>query len=281
MHVLWCRIVAVLLVAVGVPVASVAVPDETCFKETGRCISGRFAAYWAENGGLPVFGFPITTAAYEVNGDTGDMYLTQWFERNRFELHPEEAAPYDVLLGRLGNDALNQQGRAWESLPKASSTAAHYFKATGHAIAHAPFWQYWSTHGLEFDPSQDISEGESLALLGLPLTEPQIERNSSGDTVLTQWFERARLEDHGAQGVLLGRLGDEVVHGNIPIFTPPPGPPPSAPPNYTCHPSYPSVCIPPPPPQLLCSDIPYRNFPVIGVDPHQFDPDRNGNGCEE
>jgi hypothetical protein len=32
----------------------------------------------------------------------GNMYLTQWFERARFEFHPENKAPYDVLLGLLG-----------------------------------------------------------------------------------------------------------------------------------------------------------------------------------
>jgi hypothetical protein len=36
-------------------------------------------------------------------GADGRMYLTQWFERARFEYHPENAAPYDVLLGRLGS----------------------------------------------------------------------------------------------------------------------------------------------------------------------------------
>jgi len=29
-------------------------------------------------------------------------------------------------------------------------------------------------------------------------------------TRLTQWFQRARFEDHGAQGLLLGLLGNEV-----------------------------------------------------------------------
>ena len=50
---------------------------------------------------MAVFGFPITAVAIEVNRDTGEPYLTQWFERNRLELHPENQPPYDVLLGRL------------------------------------------------------------------------------------------------------------------------------------------------------------------------------------
>jgi micrococcal nuclease len=47
-----------------------------------------------------------------------------------------------------------------------------------------------------------------------------------------------------------------------------------------CHPSYPTVCIPPPPPDLNCGDIPYRRFQVTGSDPHGFDGDNDGIGCE-
>lgn len=47
-----------------------------------------------------------------------------------------------------------------------------------------------------------------------------------------------------------------------------------------CHPSYPTVCIPPPPPDLDCGDIEHRDFEVRGSDPHRFDRDRDGIGCE-
>lgn len=47
-----------------------------------------------------------------------------------------------------------------------------------------------------------------------------------------------------------------------------------------CHPSYPTVCIPPPPPDLDCGDIPYRRFQVLPPDPHRFDSDHDGIGCE-
>ncbi|MBD2089918.1 hypothetical protein H6F67_08625 [Microcoleus sp. FACHB-1515] len=52
----------------------------------------------------------------------------------------------------------------------------------------------------------------------------------------------------------------------------------------TCDPSYPTICIAPPPPDLDCADIAYRNFPVLPPDPHNFDggPNRrpDGVGCE-
>lgn len=60
----------------------------------------------------------------------------------------------------------------------------------------------------------------------------------------------------------------------------PPAPAPTAPPNSGCDPSYPTVCIPPPPPDLDCGDVSYRNFPVTGADPHRFDGDHDGVGCE-
>jgi hypothetical protein len=53
-----------------------------------------------------------------------------------------------------------------------------------------------------------------------------------------------------------------------------------APPAAKCDPSYPGVCIPPPPPDLDCGDVPYTNFTVVGSDPHGFDGDGDGVGCE-
>ncbi|MBM3948911.1 MAG: nuclease [SAR202 cluster bacterium] len=47
-----------------------------------------------------------------------------------------------------------------------------------------------------------------------------------------------------------------------------------------CDPSYPGVCIPPPPPDLDCKQIPNRGFRVEGADPHRFDMDGNHIGCE-
>jgi hypothetical protein len=53
-----------------------------------------------------------------------------------------------------------------------------------------------------------------------------------------------------------------------------------APPSGNCDPSYPTVCIPPPPPDLNCADVPYTNFKVLPPDPHHFDGDKDGVGCE-
>jgi Tol biopolymer transport system component len=200
---------------VAIPRSIAYAANHRCFGETGQCISGRIRQFWEQNGGLPVFGYPVTPQRAEYNRDTGQVYQTQWFERARLELHPENRRPYDVLLGRLGDDALSQRGIDWRNEPKAAPNAARRFAPTGHAIAFDPFWNYWRTHGLEFDGRRGFSMAESLALFGMPITEPRTETNASGDTVLTQWFERARFEYHPNKPdpykVLLGLLGNELL----------------------------------------------------------------------
>jgi hypothetical protein len=49
--------------------------------------------------------------------------------------------------------------------------------------------------------------------------------------------------------------------------------PPTPPGGGDCDPSYPDTCIKSPPPKLNCPNITFRNFKVIGSDPHGFDGD--------
>ncbi len=48
-----------------------------------------------------------------------------------------------------------------------------------------------------------------------------------------------------------------------------------------CDSAYPDVCIASPPPDLDCKDISHRNFKVVAPDPHRFDGNKNGIGCEQ
>jgi hypothetical protein len=182
-----------------------------CFAETNLCIEGRIREFWEQNGGLPVFGLPIT-AQQEENVE-GQAFQVQVFERNRLELHPENARPYDVLLGRLGADGLSRSGRDWTQFAKsAPAPGCRYFAETGHSICE-PFLTYWRGHGLEFDGRPGKSEAESLALFGLPLSDPQTEI-IEGKPYTAQWFERARFEQHPENAppydILLGLLGANV-----------------------------------------------------------------------
>jgi hypothetical protein len=205
---------------------------QRCFDVPGitQCITGRFLEYWEQNGGLPVFGYPITPATMERTAD--GTFLTQYFERNRFELHPENARPYDVLLGRLGDDRLGQQRRDWRAFgPSKPVEGCRFFQETGHNICDITtgigFKTYWESHGLQ-DPALDVSQ-RSLALFGLPLSDVLVETNVAGDTVLTQWFERARFEYHLDKprefAVLLGLLGNEIRTAPAQPVTSLPAPP--------------------------------------------------------
>jgi hypothetical protein len=74
----------------------------------------------------------------------------------------------------------------------------------------------------------------------------------------------------------------ETCHGSpAPPPPPPAGPPP---PSGSCAASYPDFCIKPPPPDLNCADISATNFrvrwDVPDPDPHHFDGNRDGVGCE-
>jgi micrococcal nuclease len=55
-------------------------------------------------------------------------------------------------------------------------------------------------------------------------------------------------------------------------------------PGGSCAASYPTVCVPPPPPDLDCADVDHRRFrvrhDVPDPDPHRFDGDADGVGCE-
>ena len=255
------QIFALTLVVMGglsliTPLPSKAQTDERCFTETNQCIKGRFREFWEQNGNIPVFGFPISAAKVEVDQETGKTYEVQWFERNRFELHPENSAPYDVLLGRLGDSVLLKKGIEWKNVPSEKlKPNCLWFKETNRLICDEEqdrgFKTYWLTHGL-VDPNL-ADYDRSLALFGLPLTDAKVEISAAdGKPYLTQWFERARFEWHPEKSeeyrVLLGLLGQETQQPSagptsgpisptaptvLPSPTLPPLSPPEIPPSIT------------------------------------------------
>lgn len=50
--------------------------------------------------------------------------------------------------------------------------------------------------------------------------------------------------------------------------------------HSNCDPSYPELCLTSSVADLDCGDISARNFQVVGSDPHGFDRDQDGIGCE-
>lgn len=185
--------------------------EKVFFKETGHTLSDEhgFLSYWRKNGGLAQFGYPTTEEILEMNPEDHKIYVVQWYERNRFEWHPEfKGTQYEVLLGLLGKQLTIGREKEEPFLrlptdPKLSNSV--FFKETGHTLSNS-FRTYWEKNG-------------GLAIYGYPISQEFYELNSEdGKTYITQYFERARFEYHnefkGTQyEVLLGLLGNKITGG--------------------------------------------------------------------
>jgi LPXTG-site transpeptidase (sortase) family protein len=83
-------------------------PNQDYFVETQHVLAGAFRGYWQAHGGLPVFGYPLSEEFTERNTEDGRDYTVQYFERARFEFHPDLSQTYQVTLGHLGRHYLAQ-----------------------------------------------------------------------------------------------------------------------------------------------------------------------------
>lgn len=72
-------------------------PDKKYFVETGHTVTFSFLKFFLENGGLDVFGYPITEWIIEPNGR-----IVQYFQRGKLEWYPENPPGQRVQLGMLG-----------------------------------------------------------------------------------------------------------------------------------------------------------------------------------
>jgi hypothetical protein len=166
---------------------------------TGLRPSVRFAQYWQSKGGLSLFGYAISSERLEKSLTDGKEYIVQWFERARFEYHPEHlGTPHEVMLGLLGSQLARD--RRFPMLPPPQGEEAFCSPETKHCIR-GKFLERWRELG--------------LAVVGLPLSD-QLEEKSPTDGKLytVQYFERARFELHPnnppPHDVLLGLLGRQL-----------------------------------------------------------------------
>lgn len=157
----------------------------------------RFKGRWEAGGGFRIYGLPLTMPTTQANS-----VVIQYFERVRFEYHPQnEGTDYVVLLGLMGVELGFQQA----PLPAPTSAADQpwYFVATGHTINPA-FRTFWQDRG-------------GLYTFGYPIGPAFTD--GSGRTV--QYFERTRLELHPENAgteydILLGLLGEELLQRQSP-----------------------------------------------------------------
>ncbi|MEZ4521739.1 MAG: polysaccharide deacetylase family protein [Thermomicrobiales bacterium] len=166
--------------------------------ETGHHIYEPFLSVWRQYD-LAILGYPVSEPIEQ------DGMIVQYFERARFEQHPEFAGtPYEVLFTLLGHwIATEHDDPAFNPLqPDISQPdpSARYYPETGHYLQ-APFSEFWDEYG-------------GLPVFGYPISEMLLE-----DGMLVQYFERARFEHHPEHAgtryeILLGHLGREFAEAN-------------------------------------------------------------------
>jgi hypothetical protein len=169
----------------------------TLVPETGKTLCKTMEDYWRDNGGLQQFGFPISESLIEKSELDGKNYTVQYFERAVFELHPENPAPYDVLLSQLGMLAYRQTYPNGAPNEHQNKESGRHFPETGKWVGGA-FLQRWQNNG-------------GLFVNGYPISDELEEKLADGKIYTVQYFERARFEFHPENpppyNVLLGALG--------------------------------------------------------------------------
>jgi hypothetical protein len=156
------------------------------FPETGHRLTGEFYnAYYNVRNPLLLFGYPITEAYLDET--TGRV--VQYFQRARFELHPELPAGQRVVLSDVG-EYLYEPGPILP-IPE-SGQACRYFPQTGHRICYS-FLDFYNANG-------------GVAQFGYPISDFE----NHNDRIV-QYFQRARFEWHpefpNGQRVTLTNLG--------------------------------------------------------------------------
>jgi N-acetylmuramoyl-L-alanine amidase len=176
-------------------------PEVVYVEATGHNLGFAFRHFFDAHGGLDLFGYPRTEELTEGG------YTVQYFQRARFEYHPEHAGtPYEVQLGLLG-DLLTTPRRPFpEGEPFQSWEGHRWFPETGHGV-HYAFLHYFESRG-------------GLDVFGFPVSEelPETNDDGSGRVYTVQYFQRARFEYHPEHAgtpyeVQLGLLGDQVLRG--------------------------------------------------------------------
>lgn len=185
--------------------------DYRYFPETGYTVGFTFLRYWLANGGDRVFGYPLTNDTV----DTASQRVVQYFERSRFESHPEAMGTGDVVqltnVGRIVTAGRTDPPFFPQPVVPTGPTRS-YFVQTQHAIA-GSFKQFWERYG-------------GVAVFGYPISEESIEPNPTDGQVYTvQYFERARMEYHPEVGdtvnsIVLGQLGRQLLQGQLGLYRP-------------------------------------------------------------
>jgi poly-gamma-glutamate capsule biosynthesis protein CapA/YwtB (metallophosphatase superfamily) len=173
----------------------------TLAEAPGRPIPGDFAQHYRSfQSPIPVLGLPIAPVAAEPAGDCGAAVPVLYTERQRLELHADQAWPFRVSGTLLGARAFAARYPGVEPAPRTDLGAPD-------AFADPRFRAFYEQYG-------------GLGAFGYPISGPLSEDDpASGAPVTVQYFERARFELAPAappdaplaDQVRLGLLGRELL----------------------------------------------------------------------
>lgn len=157
------------------------------FPETGHTVAEEFLEFFDANGGLAIFGYPITDSY--IDPESG--LPIQYFQRARMERRPANPGERRICLGSLGEE-LHRHYPPANSGPVLTSPGCAYFPETGHSVCH-DFLDFYRKHG-------------GPDMFGYPISGFFVEDGTS-----VQYFQRARMEwypeEPPGQRVRLAPLG--------------------------------------------------------------------------
>jgi hypothetical protein len=172
---LWAMILSSVSLAIGLlciadTIALADTPLCAYMPETGHNIHGVFQVYYRAHNGSESFGAPLTEAFWEKDR------IVQYFERARFEFHPENPEPYRVQLGMLGEQyyGITDLPIKSQAIPPANNPNFRYFPESGQMISFA-IKEYFDRSG-------------RTDILGYPVSGLRFEGGS-----FVQYFQRQRL----------------------------------------------------------------------------------------
>ncbi len=201
-------LVVVLLSAL--PAAPAQAQGRLYFPQTGHFLGGAFRSFWERNGGVEIFGYPVSPEFVQNR----DGRVAQYFERARFELNVVNGQAV-IDLGLLGREYLSATGQGFPPVAAVNAPGIRFFPQTGHTLR-GEFRSFWERRG-------------AVAIFGYPVSEELVQRLDDGRNYIVQYFERGRFELVGSR-VRLATFGSLLVPCQLrpgyPASAPPSGPVP-------------------------------------------------------
>jgi hypothetical protein len=176
----WISLILILVIFTALSVNLTLAQNEVAryFPETGHWVTGEFLQkYESVPDPILVFGYPITDVITSQPDPDGPAMVVQYFQRARFEHHPENPPELRVVLSPLGEYLYNLDQPSSVLTVSPNFAACRYFPETGFPVCYA-FLDFFIENG-------------GIAQFGYPISEITYHDNR-----IVQYFQRARFEWH-------------------------------------------------------------------------------------